>query len=104
VSTRQNASLADAVTSGQKAVASELSRGCFDTLVSEVEDYAIFLLSPEGNVVSWNAGAQRIKGYTPEEIIGKHFSVFYTQEGVERCRPGHILRAAATQGRATDEG
>ena len=48
----------------------------FDTLVSSVEDYAIILLSPEGNIISWNTGAQRITGYEPEEIIGKHFSVF----------------------------
>ena len=48
----------------------------FDALVSGVEDYAIFLLSPKGYIISWNAGAERIKGYKPEEIIGKHFSVF----------------------------
>ena len=62
------------------------------------------LLSPEGNVISWNAGAQRIKGYKPEEIIGKHFSVFYTQEAIERDWPGDVLRIAAKEGRFTDEG
>jgi len=52
----------------------------FRLLVQGVTDYAIYLLSPEGCVSSWNAGAQRIKGYAPEEIIGKHFSRFYTEE------------------------
>ena len=52
----------------------------FRLLVQGVTDYAIYLLSPEGNVSSWNAGAERIKGYAPEEIIGQHFSQFYTEE------------------------
>jgi PAS domain S-box-containing protein len=64
----------------------------FDGLVSGVEDYAIFLLSPEGNIISWNAGAQRIKGYKAEEIIGKHFSVFYTQEAIERGWPSRYFK------------
>jgi PAS domain S-box-containing protein len=76
----------------------------FDALVSGVEDLAIFLLSPEGNVTSWNAGAQRIKGYTAEEIIGKHISVFYTQEAIERGWPGNVLRITAKEGRFTTEG
>ena len=75
----------------------------FDTLVSSVEDYAIILLSPEGNIISWNTGAQRIAGYEPEEIIGKHFSVFYTQEEIERDSPGHGLRTAAKEGKYTTE-
>jgi PAS domain S-box-containing protein len=76
----------------------------FQTLVSGVEDYAIFLLSPEGNVVSWNSGAQRIKGYKAEEIIGKHFSVFYTQEAIESGLPGKALSMAAKVGRFAAEG
>ena len=51
----------------------------FQLLVSSVRDYAIFMLDPEGNVKTWNNGAQRIKGYKPEEIIGRHFSTFYTE-------------------------
>ena len=76
----------------------------FDTLVAGVEDYAIFLLDPKGYVVSWNAGAQRIKGYESKEIIGKHFSVFYTREAKEHNRPGEVLRIAATEGKFTEEG
>ena len=76
----------------------------FDALVSGVEDYAIFLLSAQGLILSWNAGAERIKGYKPKEIIGKHFSVFYTPEAREGDRPGAILHAAAKEGRCVDEG
>jgi hypothetical protein len=76
----------------------------FDTLVAGVEDYAIFLLSPKGHIISWNSGAQRIKGYESREIIGRHFSVFYTREAIERDRPGQVLRIAATEGKFTEEG
>src|SRR5687767_14389446 len=54
----------------------------FQLLVSSVRDYAIFMLDPDGNVASWNSGAQKIKGYRPEEIIGKHFSRFYPEEDI----------------------
>jgi PAS domain S-box-containing protein len=76
----------------------------FETLVSGVEDYAIFLLSPEGHVTTWNIGAERIKGYKPEEIIGKHFSVFYPPEALKPDWPAHILRTAAKEGKFADEG
>ena len=76
----------------------------FDSLVAGVEDYAIFLLNPEGYIISWNAGAQRIKGYGSKEIIGRHFSVFYTREAIERDRPRQVLRIAATEGKFTEEG
>jgi PAS domain S-box-containing protein len=75
----------------------------FGLLVDSVKDYAIFMLDPEGNVSSWNEGAQRIKGYTAGEIIGQHFSRFYPpQPGVlEMCR--HELATAAEHGRFEDE-
>jgi len=85
-------------------VALRQSEENFDTLVSGVEDYAIFLLSPNGNVITWNAGAQRIMGYNPEEIIGKHYSVFYTPEAIESDLPGHVLHIAAKEGRFRQEG
>lgn len=76
----------------------------FDALVSGVEDYAIFLLSSEGRIISWNTGAERIKGYKREEIIGKHYSIFYPTEARERDGPGRMLRAAARDGRCVGEG
>ena len=73
-------------------------------LVNSVEDYAIFALDPEGYILSWNAGAQRIKGYTAEEAIGKHFSIFYPRELVAEGFPEFELRTAANKGRFEDEG
>jgi PAS domain S-box-containing protein len=80
------------------------SESHFAHLVAGVQDYAILLLDPDGNVASWNAGAQRIEGYSEEEIVGKHFSVFYPPEAVENGLPAHALRVAASQGRFADEG
>jgi PAS domain S-box-containing protein len=76
----------------------------FRLLVSEVTDYAILMLDPEGRIVSWNAGAERIKGYKREEIIGRHFSCFYPTEDVEQGKPACGLKVAAEQGRFEDEG
>jgi PAS domain S-box-containing protein len=73
-------------------------------LVEEATDYAIFVLDPQGRVATWNKGAQRLKGYTPEEILGKHFSVFYPPEAVETGWPDRELQAAAEAGRFEDEG
>jgi PAS domain S-box-containing protein len=73
-------------------------------LVSSVQDYAIFALDPHGVILSWNAGAERIKGYKPEEIIGKHFSIFYPHELVAEGFPEFELRTAANTGRFEDEG
>src|SRR2546428_7380926 len=76
----------------------------FRLLVETVKDYAIFMLDPDGNVASWNAGAERIKGYHSEEIIGRHFSCFYLPKDVEAGKPGRELETAAAQGRAEEEG
>lgn len=73
-------------------------------LVESVQDYAIFALDPEGYILSWNAGAQRFKGYTPDEILGKHFSIFYPRELVAEGFPEFELRTAANTGRFEDEG
>ena len=73
-------------------------------LVEAVVDYAIFQLDPSGHVATWNPGAQRIKGYTPEEIIGRHFSTFYTPEDLENDVPKLALAQAAEQGRWEAEG
>ncbi|HVT35483.1 MAG TPA: ATP-binding protein [Nevskiaceae bacterium] len=76
----------------------------FRLLVEVVEDYAIFMLDPDGNVVSWNAGAQRIKGYAPQEIIGRNFSVFYPSDKLASGWPQEELHRAAAAGRFEDEG
>jgi PAS domain S-box-containing protein len=76
----------------------------FRRLVESVSDYAIFLLSPTGYVETWNAGAERIKGYQAEEIIGQHFSRFYPSDRIQSGWPDQELRAATEQGRFEDEG
>ena len=76
----------------------------FRMLVDAVQDYAIFLLSTDGHVLTWNRGAERIKGYTAEEIIGQHFSLFYTPEERAAGRPMSLLGLAAKRGRFEDEG
>jgi PAS domain S-box-containing protein len=76
----------------------------FRLLVEMATDYAIFLLDPQGYVASWNLGAERIKGYQAEEIIGQHFSRFYPQEALERDWPAHELKVAVAEGRFEDEG
>jgi PAS domain S-box-containing protein len=76
----------------------------FRLLIESVQDYAIFMLSPAGIVTSWNVGAQRMKGYEAEEIIGQHFSRFYLAEDLERGKPKMELDVAAAEGRFVDEG
>jgi PAS domain S-box-containing protein len=76
----------------------------FRLLVESVQDYAIFLLSPEGRIMTWNAGAERIKGYKGSEIIGEHFSKFYPKEAKESRWPERELELASAQGRFSDEG
>ncbi|UQS16376.1 PAS domain-containing sensor histidine kinase [Pseudomonas sp. HS6] len=71
----------------------------FRLLVQGVTDYAIYMLSPEGRVTNWNPGAQRIKGYAPDEVIGKHFSMFYTPEDREKGEPQRALETAVREGR-----
>jgi PAS domain S-box-containing protein len=73
-------------------------------LVQATTDYAIFMLDPSGHVVTWNAGAERLKGYKPDEIIGQHFSRFYPAEANERGWPQHELEVARREGRFEDEG
>ncbi len=76
----------------------------FRLLVEGASDYAIFLLDPQGHVASWNTGAERIKGYRAEEIIGQHFSRFYPQDAIDRAWPAHELTVAKAEGRFEDEG
>jgi PAS domain S-box-containing protein len=76
----------------------------FRLMVSSVEDYAIFMLDPQGHVSTWNQGAQRIKGYRAEEIIGRHMSSFYTEEDIQLGKPDRALATALSVGRMEDEG
>lgn len=76
----------------------------FRLLVDSVVDYGIFMLDPDGHVVSWNAGATRIKGYTAEEVLGRHFSMFYTDEARATGWPQQELAFAKKRGRFEDEG
>src|SRR3954468_23563014 len=86
-------------TSGALRVAEQLR-----LLVDAVSEYAIFLLDRGGHIQTWNTGARRLKGYTPEEIIGRHFSIFYTQEDIARDHPANELEIAAREGRYEEEG
>ncbi|TLY31274.1 MAG: PAS domain S-box protein [Nitrospirae bacterium] len=76
----------------------------FHLMVKHVEDYAIFMLDAEGRVATWNAGAERIKGYRADEIIGRHFACFYTPDDVRAGKPERLLQEAVSQGRCEDEG
>ena len=76
----------------------------FRLLVESVEDYAIFMLDVDGNVVTWNRGAERIKGYAEAEILGQHFSIFYAPELVDSGHPQRELEVAARDGRYEEEG
>ncbi|MEO8144104.1 MAG: PAS domain S-box protein [Betaproteobacteria bacterium] len=73
-------------------------------LVDGIQDHAIFMLDPQGNVLSWNAGAERIKGYTAGQIIGRNFACFFPPEDVERGRPHEVLRMTAASGRHVEQG
>ena len=76
----------------------------FRLLVNAVTDYAIYMLDADGNVASWNAGAERFKGYTAKEIIGRHFSTFYTEEDIQRGVPTTALETSARTGKFEAEG
>ena len=86
-----------------------LSEGEFDEryyrlLVETIRDYAIFVLDPTGHIRSWNPGAERLKGYTRSEIVGRHFSIFYPPAAIAVDKPGQELEVAARDGRVEDEG
>ena len=75
----------------------------FHVLVESIQDYAIYILDPDGFVVSWNTGAERIKGYQANEIVGKHFSRFYPPDDLRNNIPKRNLEIAATKGKYEDE-
>ena len=88
----------------EKELALRRSEQRFQLFVEAVRDYAIFMLDPEGNVATWNRGAERIKGYKASEIIGSHFSRFYPEQDLQAGKPQWELKVAAKEGRFEDEG
>src|SRR6266567_3561205 len=76
----------------------------FQLLVDAVTDYAIYMLDADGLVTTWNSGAQRLKGYTEAEIVGRPYSVFFTEEDRAQGRPEYTLRQAANEGKFEEEG
>src|SRR5947208_5731946 len=80
------------------------SERSFRLLVENVADYALYMLDPSGTITSWNIGGQRIKGYAPEEILGRHFSCFYTEVDRANGKPLRALRIAQEAGRYEEEG
>lgn len=89
---------------GEKPAATGEPADIFRLLVESVRDYAIFVLDPEGRVLTWNLGAQNLKGYNKDEIVGKHFSKFYLPEAVQSGWPERELELAEQEGRFADEG
>jgi PAS domain S-box-containing protein len=89
------------------SLAEDAFRDCeekYQMLLDGIEDYAIFMIDPQGQILSWNAGAERIKGYKAEEIIGRNFSCFFPQQDIERGRPEEVLRLTAAYGRHEEQG
>src|SRR5690348_14397469 len=87
------------------AIAGDLtSERIFRLLVDSVTEYAIFMVNPEGYIYSWNRGAERLKGYTRDEIMGKHFRIFYTAADLAADKPGVELSVAGKDGHFEDEG
>jgi PAS domain S-box-containing protein len=82
----------------------EESEARYKLLINSVHDYAIYMLDPDGIVTSWNSGAEKIKGYKGSEIMGRHFSAFYTDEDIRRAFPQHELKVAVQMGRFENEG
>ena len=101
-SSEVSASAANAPNSAEEAL-----RDCeekYRMLLDEVQDYEIFMLDPQGQIVSWNLGAERLKGYTAEQIMGHNFSCFFPPEDIKRGKPEEVLRMAAANGRHEEHG
>src|ERR1700752_1997048 len=92
------------VSRAEAAVVPRRRRNRFELLVDSVQDYAIFMLDVDGHVMTWNAGAQRIKGWKADEIIGRSFETFYPPDSVAAGWPKEELRLAAKAGRFEDQG
>ncbi len=82
----------------------DLNHDIYRLLVEQTRDYAVFALNPAGEIMTWNLGAERLKGYRPQDIIGRHFSTFYTVDDIKRGWPARELEVASAEGRFEDEG
>ena len=82
----------------------KINEESYKLLIESVKDYAILMTDPEGYIISWNKGAEKIKGYTADEIIGQHISLFYTADEIESGEPEKNLQRAKESGRFEDEG
>jgi len=91
-------------TPGSDQDGAPVTSGQLRLMVEQVKDYAIFMLDPQGRITTWNIGAERLKGYRAAEIIGKHFSIFYTKEDLQAEMPKRELEIARTAGSVTQEG
>src|SRR5438552_18215349 len=87
-------SLADTLTSSEER---------YRSLVENIKDYAVYMLDADGHIATWNRGAEKTKGYRADEVIGKHFSIFFTEEDVKNGRPWKLLEVATNEGRVEDE-
>ncbi len=107
ISVRKNAERHLAQVEGRRRLVEKALRECqeqYRMLLDGVENHAIFLMDPQGRIVSWNAGAERIKGYKADEIIGRNFACFFPPEDIERGRPEEVLRITAASGRHEEQG
>lgn len=87
-----------------RVLSSEINDERFSLIINAVKDYAIFILDPEGRILTWNKGAERIKGYKASEVIGKHFSIFYSLNEVKKNHPQKELESALKNGKYEEEG
>ena len=88
----------------QSEIDLKYSHDRYNRIIGEIQDYAVLLMDTTGNISNWNLGAERIKGYKGNEIIGKNFKIFYTAEDIQSDKPGQLLKEAETTGRASEEG
>jgi PAS domain S-box-containing protein len=99
----ENQLFLETLTKKNRSITPAISQEYYPLLIDSIQDYAIFLLDTGGHVMSWNKGAECIKGYSPEEIIGNHFSIFYSEDDKRAGKPQRDLEEAADQGRIEDE-
>src|SRR6202023_2722328 len=107
ISVRNDAEKRPTKTEGRRRLVEQALRESqeqYRMFLEGIENYAIFMMDPHGRIVSWNAGAERIKGYKADEIIGRNFSCFFPSEDIKQARPEEVLRMTVTNGRHEYQG